>query len=365
MTSLPTRARGPTGASRSARTSAAEAQLERALARARGTRPSVERAQRAPSGRGIAAGAADSSMTPEAEQDRQRGERRRPARRRPRPSARWRAAPATAARISRSTAGCSASSLRGQLGVAAVHRQRVLRQVVGADREEVGLRREQVGESRAAAGVSIITPMRRQARQPSSAASSAAMAAHGAQLRRGSATIGSMIWTWPAGSTRRMARSWARSSSGHARLTRTPRTPSAGLSSRRQRQVGDRLVAADVERADDQRPAAERVGDRLVGGGCSSSSGGASRSRNRNSVRSRPQPSAPLLDRRRGLARPRPDWRTPRCARPVRACGTAPARRPRASARGARGAATSRVCAAAISAGFGATMQPTVRRRRE
>ena len=41
-----------------------------------------------------------------------------------------------------------AVGLAGQLGMAAVHRQRVLGQVVGADREEVASRREDVGHGR-------------------------------------------------------------------------------------------------------------------------------------------------------------------------------------------------------------------------
>ena len=43
-----------------------------------------------------------------------------------------------------------------------------------------------------------------------------------------------------------------------------PRRPSAGLSSCGMRQIGDRLVAAGVERADHDRAAGERVDDPLV-----------------------------------------------------------------------------------------------------
>jgi hypothetical protein len=83
---------------------------------------------------------------------------------------------------------------------------------------------------------------------------------------------------------------------GWSRLTRTPRRPRKGLSSLRQRQVGQGLVAADVEGADDQGAlATERLRRRRCRrAACSSSSGAVSRSSKRNSERSRPTPSAPL-----------------------------------------------------------------------
>ena len=50
---------------------------------------------------------------------------------------------------------------------------------------------------------------------------------------------------------------------GRHRLARTPRSPSAGIVLARHRQVGDRLVAADVERADVHGLAVERRSDAL------------------------------------------------------------------------------------------------------
>ena len=72
------------------------------------------------------------------------------------------------------------------------------------------------------------------------------------------ATIGSMIRPAPAACTRRMARSWARSSSRPREADAHAAHAERRIVLRRQRQVGHRLVAADVERADDQRPARQR-----------------------------------------------------------------------------------------------------------
>ena len=103
------------------------------------------------------------------------------ARPRPRPSRRSGAAPPGAGHR-----GCAASS-----GCAAIHRERVLREVVGADREEVG-HLASWSASSAAAGVSIITPSCGRPAMPSSAASSLDQRAHARDFG-GSVTIGSMM----------------------------------------------------------------------------------------------------------------------------------------------------------------------------
>ena len=80
----------------------------------------------------------------------------------------------------------------------------------------------------------------------------------------------------------------------HARGTGSPRAPCA-----HERQ---RLVGAGVERADDQRPPVERRGDLPVAPRpARPRSAARARSRKRNSVRSRPTPSAPWRDRRGGV----------------------------------------------------------------
>ncbi len=84
----------------------------------------------------------------EADQDRHRMRRPRRARRTPRRSCRVRAPPRPRRAINRSTAGCSASRLPGELGMAAIDRERVLRQVVGADRQEIRVIGELLGEQR-------------------------------------------------------------------------------------------------------------------------------------------------------------------------------------------------------------------------
>ena len=127
-----------------------------------------------------------------------------------------------------------------------------------------------------------------------------------ARTARSSATLGDHRHHDPAlagGLDRAGSRATGSSSrSGRARPTRTPRRPSAGFSSGGDRQIGRGLVAADVERADDQRPAAQRVGDAPDSRRpARPRRARVSRSRNRNSVRSRPQPSAPSATARRGV----------------------------------------------------------------
>ena len=77
-----------------------------------------------------------------------------------------------------------------------------------------------------------------------------------------------------------------------------PRTPRNGFASLGLVEVGDRLVGARVERADQQRTAAERLGRLAYAASCSCSSGIADRPMNRNSVRNSPTPSAPAATAR-------------------------------------------------------------------
>ena len=105
---------------------------------------------------------------------------------------------------------------------------------------------------------------------------------------------------------RRIARSCVRSSSGRSSSTRMPRSPRNGLSSRGNRQIRQRLVAADVERADDEQALrSERPRDVAVyASTVPPRSARSSRSRNRNSDRSRPTPSAPSATTCSASARP-------------------------------------------------------------
>ena len=115
-----------------------------------------------------------------------------------------------------------------------------------------------------------------------------------------------------------------------------PRTPRNGLSSGGLGQEAQRLVGADVERADDHGAPLQRGGDLVVGRDLlSSSEGASSRSRNRNSVRSRPTPSAPSSTAAAASAT-EPTLAPPRSSR-RRACSPARSRAPGLARGGARG----------------------------
>ena len=103
--------------------------------------------------------------------------------------------------------------------------------------------------------------------------------------------------------TRRIARSWVANSSGRASASRTPRTPRNGFASGGIGRAGSGLSApASSVRTISGRPSSARAISRRVSA-CSSSLGSSARSRNRNSVRSSPTPSAPELHGRRRLGR--------------------------------------------------------------
>ena len=94
--------------------------------------------------------------------------------------------------------------------------------------------------------------------------------------------------------TRHRATSWSWSRPGRSRPSRSPRRPRNGLASARHREVGQRLVATDVERADGasgDRRAPRRW--RRTPAPARRCRARCSRPRKRNSVRTRPEPSAP------------------------------------------------------------------------
>ena len=167
----------------------------------------------------------------------------------------------------------------------------------------------------AAAGTSIITPTSSCAVLPSAsrAASSSRRAACSSVTVE---TIGNITDSGCSAATRRIARSWAENSSGCSSDSRMPRRPRNGLASGSHRQERQRLVGAGVERADDQRPAVEPLGDLgerldlLV------------LARRRGAVveeelrAQQPDALGALLDRQRARRRRCRCWRTPRSRRP-------------------------------------------------
>ena len=77
-----------------------------------------------------------------------------------------------------------------------------------------------------------------------------------AAISSGTVTIGSMIFTRPCAAARASARSCTRKTSGRASDRRMPRRPRNGFDLASIVRPGDRLVAAGIERADGDRPAA-------------------------------------------------------------------------------------------------------------
>ena len=107
------------------------------------------------------------------------------------------------------------------------------------------------------------------------------------------ATIGNITFTACRAATRRTARSCARSSAGSASASRIPRSPRNGFASGRRGRNGSGLSAptSSVRRTSGRPPSAAAIA--VYVRTCSSSPGGSVRARKRNSVRSRPTPSAP------------------------------------------------------------------------
>ena len=154
----------------------------------------------------------------------------------------------------------------------------------------------------ASAGTSTMTPTSSSAALPR-AARSASRCARAARSSSSVATIGNISFSGCSAATRRTARSWVRNSSGSASERRIPRRPRNGLSSGAWRRNGSGLSApASSVRTISGRPSsASAISVRTAT--CSSSLGGSSRSRKRNSVRSRPTPSAPCSTAVPGVGR--------------------------------------------------------------
>ena len=94
---------------------------------------------------GINVGTTDSSVTPRAEQHRDRARIRR----KTTTHRDWRAVQGSAARGGLDEPQhrrMQTADARGELGVTAIHRQRVLREIIGANREKVDLARNRIGE---------------------------------------------------------------------------------------------------------------------------------------------------------------------------------------------------------------------------
>src|SRR5205085_9819892 len=135
----------------------------------------------------------------------------------------WRPAASAAARIRRRTAGWKASTSPATIGLPrSMARTYWLRSLEPIEKKSASAASRSA--SIAAAGVSIITPNSALPPRPLSTARTAWSSER-------EATMGSMILQGPGCSTARMARSCSSRSSGRHRVVRTPRRPSAGLSS--------------------------------------------------------------------------------------------------------------------------------------
>ena len=159
--------------------------------------------------------------------------------------------------------------------IAAIGGERILAEVVGADREEIGLGGEAGRRARP-------RPASRSSRRaaPASTPSASAASSSAARTARSSptsTTIGTMIRTSPPGAARRIARSWARSRSGRREAEPDAAQAERRIVLRRHGEIGQRLVAAGVERADDQRPAGQARARRPHRRAACSSSDGAVR----------------------------------------------------------------------------------------
>ena len=151
--------------------------------------------------------------------------------------------------------------------VGAIDRQRVLDQVIGADRDEV-----EVAQEASAASAPPPAPRSSRRARPARNARPASSSCWRARASASSvsltslrcATIGISMRTLPCAAARRIARSCWRNIAGSDRLQRIARRPSAGLSacswrSSLDRHPVERLVGADVDRADRHRQAAHRL----------------------------------------------------------------------------------------------------------
>ena len=135
--------------------------------------------------------------------------------------------------------------------MAAVHRQRVLGQVVGADREEVHFRREAVGHDRGGRHLDHDAD----AGAGGTPSASRCLSTRSRAARHSSivAIIGNIMCIVPARAARRMARTLGAQHLGPVEAHPDAALAEEGVVLGGQRQVGQRLVAADVEGADHER----------------------------------------------------------------------------------------------------------------
>ena len=171
-------------------------------------------------------------------------------------------ATSTVRRISRSTAGCSGVKRGARLALprstASVYCTRSFVPMLKKSTSRVS-----VSLATAAAGVSIITPSGTSARYAHAARRRARRAASSSSARAASTSSsvtmsGSMMRRSPCIAARSSARSCVRNISGWSRHMRMARQPRNGFGFGRE-SADRQLVAADVEGADDDRIALERL----------------------------------------------------------------------------------------------------------
>ena len=198
--------------------------------------------------------------------------------------------------------------LAGQLRMRAIHRERVLRKVVGADRQEIGLGGELVGEHRRGGRLdhhaerSGVAPLalleQRRARRARPA-------------RRSPSAAGCGTCRLHAQDRAQLRAQQIRPPEARAHAAQ----PERRIVLARHRQIGDRLVAADVERADRQR-AALRARRRCAwySRACSSSLGRLAPLEEQELGAQQAAAFGAELDGGARLPQARRGWRTPRCA---------------------------------------------------
>ena len=163
--------------------------------------------------------------------------------------------------------GMQPVDLRCELRITAVHRQRILRQVVGPGREEVGCRGEDVGADRCRRGLDHHTELHRRGLPQLGLhqldAEFVNDAAHRDQLgktgdhRQQDAALAGGLDAQDRGQLIAQQRGLPQPDADAAQAERR-------IVLGRYGKIRHRLVATDVERADDQRAGVQRRRDRLV-----------------------------------------------------------------------------------------------------
>ena len=225
-----------------------------------------------------------------------------------------RAAPSVVAAISRSTAGCKASNCGRHTGIAAIHRQAILREIVGADRQKIGFRGQDIGGHRGGGRFDHDAERDGDRRDLNSARTPSRMVRTW-RSSESEAIIGTMMRHC---CRRNAAQDGAQL--GRQKIRPPQADPHAaqtqgGVLFRGKRQIGRRLVSANVERANDQRPSLQGLGNRAIDFGLLRLAGRASADSETGtpcaatrSLRHRPPPRPLLLEASR-------DWRRFRSAR--------------------------------------------------